>query len=74
MNKMDKEEIFNALGEVQYELCKVKRKLDNLVSQSIRYKEFYPELDTPVAILQGLNDEIYEVIELEKLVLMDSIN
>ena len=46
---MDKEEILNTLVEVQYELSKVKRKLNYLVSQSIRYKEIYPELDSPVS-------------------------
>ncbi len=71
---MDKEEILNGLGEVQYELGKVKRKLDNLVSQSIPYKEIYPELDRPVRALQGINDEIYETIEIEKWVVMNSLN
>lgn len=42
---MDREEILNTLGEVRYELAKVKKKLDNLVSQSIRYKEIHSELD-----------------------------
>ncbi len=73
-NKMDKEEILNALDEVRYELIKVKKKLDNLVSESIRYKEIYPELDSPVHILQGLNDEIHETILIEKWVLVDSMN
>lgn len=71
---MDKEEILNTSGEVQYELAKVKRKLDNLVSQSIRYKEIYPELDRPVRVLRVLNEEIYETIEIEKWVLMNSMN
>lgn len=71
---MDKEEILNTLGEVQYELAKVKRKLDNLVSQSIRYKEIYPELDSPVNVLQGINNEIYETIEIEKWVVLNSMN
>ncbi|WP_291123619.1 hypothetical protein [Flavobacterium sp. UBA6046] len=71
---MDKEEILNGLGEVRYELGKVKKKLDNLVSQSIRYKEVYPELDSSVNVLQGLNDEIYETILIEKWGLMNSMN
>jgi len=71
---MDKEEILNTLGEVQYELAKIKRKLNYLVSQSIRYKEIYPELDSPVRVLQGINNEIYETIEIEKWVLMNSLN
>lgn len=71
---MDKEEILNGLGEVQYELGKVKKKLDNLVSQSIRYKAVYPELDSSVRILHGLNDEINETILIEKWVLMSSMN
>lgn len=71
---MDKEEILNTLGEVQYELAKVKRKLNYLVSQSIRYKEVYPELDRPVRVLQGINDEIYETIEIEKWVVLNSLN
>jgi hypothetical protein len=71
---MDKEEILNTLVEVQYELAKVKKKLDNLVSQSIHYKEIHPELDRPVRALQGINDEIYETIEIEKWVVMNSLN
>lgn len=71
---MDREEILNGLGEVQYELGKVKRKLDNLVSQSIPCKEIYPELDNSVRVLQRLNDEICETILIEKWVLMSSMN
>lgn len=71
---MNKEEILNTLGEVRYELAKVKKKLDNLVAQSIRYKEIYPELDRPVRALKSINDEIYETIEIEKWVLMNSLN
>jgi predicted nuclease with TOPRIM domain len=71
---MDREEILNTLGEVRYELAKVKEKLDNLVAQSIRYKEIHPELDRPVRALQGTTDEIYETIEIEKWVLMNSLN
>lgn len=71
---MDREEILNGLGEVQYELCKVKRKLDNLVSQSIPYKQIYPELDNSVRVLQRLNDEICKTILIEKWILMSSMN
>ena len=71
---MDREEIINALSEVRYELAKVKKKLDNLVSQSIRYKEIHTELDKPVRALQGINDKIYETIEIEKWVVMNSLN
>ncbi len=71
---MDREEILNTLIEVRYELSKVKKKLDNLVSQSVRYKEIYPELDSPVRVLRGLNEEIHETIEIEKWVLMNSMN
>lgn len=71
---MDREEIINTLSEVRYELAKVKKKLDNLVSHSIRYKEIHPELDRPVRALQGINDEIYETIEIEKWVLINSLN
>jgi hypothetical protein len=69
--KMDREEILNELGEVQYELCKVIRKLDNLVSQSIQYKEIYPELDSSIRVFQVVNEEIHETIEIEKWVLMN---
>jgi predicted nuclease with TOPRIM domain len=71
---MDREEILNTLSEVRYELAKVKKKLDNLASQSIRYREIHPELDRPVRDLQNTNDEIYETIEIEKWVLMNSLN
>lgn len=69
--KMDREEILNELGEVQYELCKVKRKLENLVSQSIQYKEIYPELEGSIRVFQVINEEIQETIEIEKWVLMN---
>lgn len=71
---MDREEILNGLGEVQYELGKVKRKLENLVSQSIRYKEIYPELDNSVRVLQKLNNEICDTILIKKWVVMSSKN
>ena len=71
---MDKEEILNTLSKVRYELAKVKKKLDNLIAQSIGYKEIYPELERPVRALQGTNDEIYETIEIEKWVLLNSLN
>jgi predicted nuclease with TOPRIM domain len=71
---MDREEIINTISEVRYELANVKKKLDNLVAQSIRYKEIYPELDRQVCSLQGINDEIHETIEIEKWVLMNSLN
>jgi hypothetical protein len=44
------------------------------VAQSIRYKEIRPELDRPVRELKSTNDEIYETIEIEKWVLMNSLN
>ena len=71
---MDREEILNNLSEVRYELAKVKKKLENLVSESKHYKEIHPELDKPVRALQDINDEIYETIEIEKWVLMNSLN
>jgi hypothetical protein len=71
---MDREEIINTISEVRYELAKVKKKLDNLVAQSIRYKEIHPEIDRPVRALQDINDDIYETIEIEKWVFMNSLN
>lgn len=71
---MDKEEILNTLGEVQYELAKVKKKLDFLVSQSKYYNEVHPELDGSVRVLQRINDEIYETILMKKWGLIHSIN
>lgn len=68
---MDNEEILNGLGEVKYELGKVKKKLDTLISQSKIHKKNYPELDTIAHALQSLNDEIHETIEIEKWVLMN---
>ena len=71
---MDREEIINTINEVRYELANVKKKLDNLVSQSTRYKDIHSELDRPVRALQGINDEIYETIEIENWVVMNSLN
>nr|WP_315142869.1 hypothetical protein [uncultured Flavobacterium sp.] len=68
---MDREEILNGLGEVQYELSKVKKKLDNLVAQSRPHKEIYPELDSSIRVFQGINEELCEIIEIEKWVLMN---
>jgi len=63
---MDKDEILNTLGEVQYELAKVKRKLDNLVSQLKHNSEVHPELDGSVRVLQRINNDMYETILIEK--------
>lgn len=71
---MDKDEILNTLGEVQYELAKVKRKLDNLVSQLKHNSEVHPELDGSVHVLQRINNEMYETILIEKWGLIHSIN
>jgi 5-bromo-4-chloroindolyl phosphate hydrolysis protein len=71
---MDKEEILNGLGEVRHELAKVKKKLDNLNSQSIRYKEVYSELNDTVRFLHELKKGIYKTIEIEKWDLMNYIN
>ncbi len=71
---MDREEILNGLGEVQYELAKIKRKLDNLVSQSMRYNQICPELNSSIGVVQGLNDEISETVLIEKWVLLSSMN
>jgi len=74
INRMDREEILNTLSEVRYEMAKIKNKLDNLVAQSIRYKEIHPELDRPVRELKSTTDEIYESIAIEKWVLINSLN
>jgi len=71
---MDKDEILNTLGEVQYELAKVKRKLDNLVSQLKHNSEVHPELDGSVRVLQRINNDMYETILIEKWGLIHSIN
>lgn len=74
INRMDREEILNTLSEVRYEMAKIKNKLDNLVAQSIRYKEIHPELDRPIRALKSTTDEIYESIAIEKWVLINSLN
>jgi len=66
INRMDREEILNTLSEVRYELAKVKRKLDNLVAQSIYLKEIHPKLDRPIRALKSTTDEMYETMEIEK--------
>ena len=53
---------------------KVVVNLTGFSTQSIRYKEIHPELDRPVLALQGISDDIYETIEIEKWVLMNSLN
>lgn len=63
---MDKEEILNTYSEVRYELAKANKKLEDLVAQSIRFKEIRPELHRSVRELKSTNDEIYETIEIEK--------
>lgn len=69
---MDKGQILKELSEVQQELTATKKKLDNLVSQSIWSKEVYPELDNSVGILQELNEKINELIDIQRNVLMKS--
>jgi hypothetical protein len=71
---MDQEEILNTLGEVQHELAKVNRKLNALIFQIKQYQEVFPELEDSVLVLQEIKEEIYETIEIEKWVIMNSVN
>jgi hypothetical protein len=71
---MDQEEIMNTLGEVQHELAKVNRKLNALIFQIKQYQEVFPELEDSVLVLQEIKEEIYETIEIEKWVIMNSVN
>lgn len=68
---MDREEMLNEIIEIQYELDKVKKKLNNLVSYSTRNKEIHTELGCSTSILLKSIHEIDETIEIEKWVLMN---
>lgn len=71
---MDQEEILNTIGEVQYELAKVNKKLNDLIFQLMHFKDVYPELECSALALQGIKEEIYETIEIEKWVILNSLN
>jgi hypothetical protein len=71
---MDQEEILNTISEVQHELAKVNRKLNALIFQIKQYQEVFPELEDSVLVLQEIKEEIYETIEIEKWVIMNSVN
>ena len=66
---MDKGQILKGLNEVQLELNKTKIKLENIVSQPIWSSEVFPELDESVGLLQGLNQQINDLIEIQRQVL-----
>lgn len=63
---MKKNEILKELSEVQHELASTKTKLDNLVSSPIWDTIVCSELDDTVTVLQGINDSINEIIEIQK--------
>jgi len=63
---MKKNEILKGLSEVQHELASTKIKLNNLLSSTIWDTVVYSELDNTVIILQRINDNINEIIEIQK--------
>ncbi len=63
---MNKNEILKGLSEVQHELASTKIKLNNLVSSQVWDTIVYSELDETVTILQGINNNINEIIEIYK--------
>ena len=63
---MEKGEILKGLNEVQQELAVTKIKLNKLVTSPIWDIVVYSELDDTVTILQGINDSINEIIEIQK--------
>ena len=65
-NKMNKNEILKGLSKVQQEFTSTKAKLNELVSSPIWDNVIYSELDDTVTILQGIDDSINEIIEIQK--------
>jgi hypothetical protein len=63
---MKKNEILKGLSEVQHELANTKIKLDELVSSPIWDEIIHSKLDDTVTILQGINNSINEIIEIQK--------
>jgi hypothetical protein len=63
---MKKNEILKGLSEVQHELATTKIKLNKLVSSPIWDTVIHSQLDDTVTILQGINDSINEIIEIQK--------
>ena len=63
---MNKNEILKGLSEVQQELIGTKNKLNNLVSTPIWDSIVHSELDDTVTILQGINDSINEIRQIQK--------
>jgi hypothetical protein len=63
---MNKNEILMGLSEVQHELASTKTKLNKLVSSPIWDSVISSELDETVTFIQGINESINEIIEIQK--------
>lgn len=67
---MDKKQILQGLSEVLEELINTKQKLYNLVSQPIWSQDVHPELDGSILILHQINNEINNIINIQKNILI----
>jgi hypothetical protein len=73
-NKMKKNEILKGLSQVQQELIDTKLKLNNLVSSPIWDTVVTSELDDTVTVLRGINDNINDIIEIQKKIAISRYN
>jgi hypothetical protein len=71
---MKKNEILKGLSQVQQELIDTKLKLNNLVSSPIWDTVVTSELDDTVTVLRGINDNINDIIEIQKKIAISRYN
>ena len=71
---MKKNEILKGLSQVQQELIDTKLKLNNLLSSPIWDTVVTSELDDTVTVLRGINDNINDIIEIQKKIAISKYN
>ena len=71
---MDKEEILKQLNEIQQELTNQKDKLDKLLSTSVWSQVVYDEMDDTVDLRHELAEKIYDLMEIQRKILLKPKN
>lgn len=71
---MDKEEILKQLNEIQQELTNQKDKLDKLLSTPVWSQVVYDEMDDTVDLRHELADKIYDLMEIQRKILLKPKN
>lgn len=71
---MDKGEILKQLNEIQHELTNQKDKLDKLLSTPVWSEVVHDELDETVELRHELVDTIYNLMEIQRKILIKPKN